>query len=101
MSRSTVPKRTPACFAVTLAVTTVVAISVHADEGMWTLDNLPLQQLQERYGFVPPAGWVDHVQRACVRFNDGGSGSFVSPNGLVLTNHHVARGQLQKVSSPQ
>ncbi len=72
---------------------------VRSDEGMWTLDHLPTQQLQEKYAFTPTAAWVEHVRLGSVRFNDGGSGSFVSPNGLVLTNHHVALGQLQKVSS--
>ena len=72
-----------------------------ADEGMWTFDNPPVKQLKERYGFTPTQAWLDHVRLASVRFNDGGSGSFVSPNGLVLTNHHVARGQLQKVSTPE
>jgi hypothetical protein len=71
-----------------------------ADEGMWTFDNPPLEQLQERYGFTPTQAWLDHVRLASVRFNDGGSGSFVSPLGLVLTNHHVALTQLQKISSP-
>lgn len=69
------------------------------DEGMWTFDNPPWQQLKERYNFTPTQEWLDHIRLASVRFNDGGSGSFVSPNGLVLTNHHVARGQLQKMSS--
>jgi len=68
---------------------------------MWTFDNPPLKQLKERYGFVPTQEWLDHVRLASVRFMDGGSGAFVSPNGLVLTNHHVARGQLQKMSSKQ
>ncbi len=72
-----------------------------ADEGMWTFDNPPLKQLKDRYGFTPTQAWLDHVRLSSVRFNDGGSGSFVSPHGLVLTNHHVALGQLQKVSSPQ
>ncbi len=72
-----------------------------ADEGMWTFDNPPFKQLKDRYGFTPSQAWLDHVRLASVRFNDGGSGSFVSPHGLVLTNHHVALGQLQKVSSPQ
>jgi hypothetical protein len=67
---------------------------------MWTFDNPPIKQLKERYGFQPTPEWLDHLRLSSVRFNDGGSGSFVSPRGLVLTNHHVALGQLQKVSSP-
>jgi hypothetical protein len=69
------------------------------DEGMWTFDNLPLNVLEATYGFKPTRQWLDHVRLSAVRFNDGGSGSFVSPNGLVLTNHHVAAGQLQKIST--
>jgi hypothetical protein len=84
-----------------LVLGALLAISVSlADEGMWTFDNPPLKQLQERYGFQPTREWLDHLRLASVRFNDGGSGSFVSPRGLVLTNHHVALTQLQKVSSP-
>jgi len=71
------------------------------DEGMWTFDNLPLKILQQKYGFTPSQQWLDHVRLSCVRLNDGGSGSFVSPNGLLLTNHHVARGQLQKNSTKE
>ncbi len=71
------------------------------DEGMWTFDNPPEKQIQEKYGFAITRQWLDHVRLASVRFNDGGSGSFVSPHGLVLTNHHVALGQLQKVSTPK
>jgi len=70
-----------------------------ADEGMWTFDNPPLKQLQDKYGFTPTQAWLDHVRLSSVRFNDGGSGSFVSPNGLTITNHHVAFGQLQKLST--
>lgn len=72
-----------------------------ADEGMWTFDNPPTKQLQERYQFTPTQEWLDHVRLSSVRLNDGGSGSFVSAHGLVLTNHHVARGQLQKNSTPE
>lgn len=72
-----------------------------AEEGMWTFDNPPVKQLQQKYNFTPTQEWLDHLRLSSVRFNDGGSGSFVSATGLVLTNHHVALGQLQKVSSPQ
>jgi hypothetical protein len=72
-----------------------------AEEGMWTFDNLPLKRLKDKYNFTPTQQWLDHIRLSSVRFNDGGSGSFVSPTGLVITNHHVAFGQLQKVSTPQ
>ena len=84
----------PICF-----VGIVFCLSAFAEEGMWTFDNLPRKQLQEKYGFAVTTQWLDHVRLSSVRFNDGGSGSFVSPRGLILTNHHVALGQLQKVSS--
>ncbi len=72
-----------------------------AGEGMWTFDNPPLKQLREKYRFTPTQEWLAHVRLSCVRLNDGGSGSFVSPHGLLLTNHHVARGQLQKNSTAE
>jgi hypothetical protein len=75
--------------------------AIHAEEGMWTFDNPPLKQLAAKYDFHPSQEWLDHLRLASVRLNDGGSGSFVSPNGLLLTNHHVARGQLQKNSTAE
>ena len=72
-----------------VAALLVMIPTAPADEGMWLFNNPPLKQLKERYNFVPPPGWLEHVQKASVRFNSGGSGSFVSPNGLVMTNHHV------------
>jgi hypothetical protein len=80
-------------------VTAVALVSVAAaDEGMWTFDNLPLERLQKTYHFTPTPEWLEHVQRSCVNFG-GASGAFVSRDGLVLTNHHVALEQLQKMSS--
>src|SRR5579862_5215289 len=64
----------------------IIGVQVFADEGMWTFDNPPTKLLQERYGFNPTPEWLDHVRLSSVRFNDGGSGSFVSPHGLALTN---------------
>src|SRR5450755_1171004 len=77
------------------------SLPILADEGMWTFDNPPVKQLEEKYHFTPTQQWLDHVRLSCVRLNDGGSGSFVSPHGLLLTNHHVARGQLQKNSTAE
>ncbi|MGB7726998.1 MAG: S46 family peptidase [Candidatus Acidiferrum sp.] len=75
--------------------------AITADEGMWTFDNPPIKQLQQKYNFTPTQQWLDHLRLSSVRLNDGGSGSFVSPHGLLLTNHHVALGQLQKNSSAE
>ncbi|MEQ9408290.1 MAG: S46 family peptidase [Fuerstiella sp.] len=83
--------------AMCLTVSTVVPVD--ADEGMWLFNDLPVRQLKERYGFEPDQAWADHVMLSSVRFNVGGSGSFVSSTGLVLTNHHVASDTLFKLSS--
>jgi hypothetical protein len=74
---------------------------IRAEEGMWTFDNPPLKMLAAKYNFHPSQQWLDHLRLSSVRLNDGGSGSFVSPDGLLLTNHHVARGQLQKNSTAE
>src|SRR3569833_2245608 len=75
--------------------------AIRADEGMWTFDNPPLRQLAAKYNFHPSQAWLDHLRLSSVRLNDGGSGSFVSSDGLLLTNHHVACGQLQKNSTAE
>ncbi len=72
-----------------------------ADEGMWLFNDLPQARLAERYDFQPTDAWAEHLRLASVRFNSGGSGSFVSSDGLVLTNHHVASDTLYKLSTPE
>ena len=73
--------------------------NVMAEEGMYLVDELPLQLWKDRYDFEPAEDWADHLKLSSVRFNSGGSGSFISSDGLVLTNHHVASDTLQKLSS--
>jgi Peptidase S46 len=83
---------------VVVSLAAVMGQPASADEGMWLFNRPPKQILKERYNFEPTKEWLDHVQRASVRFNVGGSGSFISAEGLVMTNHHVGSDSLQKMS---
>src|SRR5881396_2621099 len=71
------------------------------DEGMWLYTAPPIKQLKDKYSFEPSKQWLEHLQKSSVRFNSGGSGSFVSATGLCITNHHVGADALQKASSEQ
>ena len=75
--------------------------SSQADEGFWLFNAPPLKQLREKYHFTPDAAWLEHIQKSSVRFDSGGSGSFVSADGLVITNHHVGADALQKFGDIQ
>lgn len=70
-----------------------------AAEGMWTMDNLPLQKIRAEYGFTPDADWIQHVMKSSLRIAGGCSASFISPNGLVMTNHHCASECVEQMSS--
>ena len=76
------------------------ATGARADEGMWPYNSLPTAQIQTKYGFGITDAWAGHLQRASARVG-GASGSFVSADGLVMTNHHVGLDTLQKLSTAQ
>src|SRR5436190_4458628 len=73
--------------------------AARADEGMWLPNQLPKELLQKKYGFELTDAWRDRAMKASIRFNNGGSGSFVSPNGLTITNHHIGSDSIQKLST--
>ena len=84
-----------------LIVVAPAVLGVRADEGMWTFDNVPRALIKQKYGFEITDQWLEHVRLASARVGSGGSGSFVSPDGLLFTNQHVGRGQVTKLSTPQ
>src|SRR5262245_8080873 len=76
------------------------AMTAVSDEGMWLLNDPPKKHLKDKYGFDLTDDWVRSAMHASVRLNSGGSGGFVSPEGLLVTNHHVAADSVQKLSKP-
>jgi hypothetical protein len=86
-------------FALALSCAFVCSTAAFADEGMWLYNEAPKDKIKSKYGFEVTQQWLDHVRLSSVRFNNGGSGSFVSPDGLTFTNHHVGAGCVQQLST--
>ena len=78
---------------------TLAAPLARADEGMWLYNAFPIDRVQKQYGFSPTQEWLDHLRLSSVRFNNGGSGSFVSADGLAFTNHHVGADCIEKLAT--
>src|ERR1700687_814945 len=76
----------------------VAALPTFADEGMWTFDNFPTNTLKHRYGTDIPPAWLDHVRLSTIRLTNC-TASCVSPEGLILTNHHCVESCLAELSS--
>jgi Peptidase S46 len=74
---------------------------LRADEGMWTFNNFPSSAVETKYGFRPSAAWLDHVRLSSLRIAEGCSASFVSPHGLVMTNHHCVLDCVEQLSTAQ
>ena len=87
------------CFFACLCL--ALPLAARADEGMWLFNDPPRALLRDRYHFDPSDAWLDHLRLASVRFNPGGSGSFVSADGLLISNHHVGADALQKLSTSE
>ena len=83
-------------FGLVVAMATPLAF---ADEGMWLYNAFPSDRVQTQYGFLPTQQWLDHLRLSSVRFNNGGSGSFVSADGLAFTNHHVGADCIEKLAT--
>src|SRR5271170_6036873 len=86
-------------FSICLALSFLLSTVASADEGMWLYNEAPKSKIKAKYGFELTQQWLDHVRLSSVRFNNGGSGSFVSPDGLTFTNHHVGAACVQQLST--
>ena len=86
-------------FSLVLAYAFVCSTIATADEGMWLYNEAPKDKIRAKYAFDVTQQWLDHVRLSSVRFNNGGSGSFVSANGLTFTNHHVGSECIQQLST--
>lgn len=84
-----------------LTAVTLFAGVAHAEEGMWTFNRFPSDTVEKLYGFKPDANWLEKVRLSSARLAQGCSASFVSPDGLVMTNHHCVHACVEELSSPK
>ncbi|MGA2002680.1 MAG: S46 family peptidase [Terriglobales bacterium] len=84
-----------------LIVMCLALTQARAEEGMWTFDNFPSKTVAAKYGFTPSQKWLDHVRLSSLRIAGGCSASFISPEGLVMTNHHCVVECVDQLSTPQ
>ena len=92
-------RRLIGALAIALFSLQTLPFSARADEGMWPFNNVPRAEIKRKYGFEVTDAWLRKAQLASVRFNNGGSGSFVSADGLVLTNYHIVEDIVNEVST--
>ncbi len=78
----------------------LLSLNLLADEGLWPFNQVPVDLIKKKYGITLTKEWLDHLRLASIRFT-GASGSFVSPDGLILTNHHVGQRAIQNLSTPE
>ena len=88
-------------FIALMVVILCLSVGLQADEGMWTFNNFPSQTVAAKYGFSPSQAWLDHVRLSSLRIAGGCSASFISPNGLVMTNHHCVVECVEQLSTAQ
>jgi hypothetical protein len=91
--------KTRLCIFVLILTAALATPLAFGDEGMWLYNAFPAERVQKQYGFLPTQAWLDHLRLSSVRFNNGGSGSFVSADGLAFTNHHVGADCIEKLAT--
>jgi V8-like Glu-specific endopeptidase len=86
---------------ITLLLLQPLSRNALSDEGMWLLNDFPTDQVAKKYGFKATQSWLDHVRLSSARLAGGCSGSFISKDGLVMTNHHCAHSCIEQLSTPK
>lgn len=87
--------------AVAFLLSVSFALPARADEGMWTLDAVPVTSIVQSYGFTPSQAFLEHLRLSALRLGEGCTASFVSPHGLILTSHHCVADCVAQASSAQ